>query len=134
MAPHHLDAAGRGGTATDPRELGCIQLDCGYDRYRRQRRQAVANAAPVSHQPPHNPKIPAAPGARSLEHEGWHFARDVRLGEDAQRYANRNGVPVFALLRTIVMNLSRLGGSQSIQAGMQAVVHDFTALLAMALR
>jgi hypothetical protein len=66
--------------------------------------------------------------------EGWHFARDVRLGEDAQRYANRNGVPVFALLRTIVMNLLRLGGFQSIQAGMQAVVHDFTALLAMALR
>jgi hypothetical protein len=38
----------------------------------------------------------------SIENE-WHWARDVQLGEDAHRYANRNGVPVFAFLRTVVM-------------------------------
>ena len=38
----------------------------------------------------------------SLENE-WHWARDAQLGEDAHRYANRIGAPVFAFLRTIVM-------------------------------
>ena len=34
-------------------------------------------------------------------------------------------------LRTAAMNLLRLGGFQSIRAGMQAVMHDIKALLAM---
>ena len=38
----------------------------------------------------------------SIENE-WHWARDVQLGEDAHRYANRNGAPVFAFRRTVVM-------------------------------
>ena len=38
----------------------------------------------------------------SIENE-WHWARDAQLGEDAHRYANRIGAPVFAFLRTIVM-------------------------------
>jgi predicted transposase YbfD/YdcC len=38
----------------------------------------------------------------SIENE-WHWARDAQLGEDAQRYANRIGAPVFAFLRTVVM-------------------------------
>jgi predicted transposase YbfD/YdcC len=42
----------------------------------------------------------------SIENE-WHWARDAQLGEDAHRYANRIGAPVFAFLRTIVMNLLR---------------------------
>ncbi len=37
-------------------------------------------------------------------------------------------------LRTAALNLLRLAGFQSIQAGMQAVMHDITALLAMAIR
>ena len=44
---HHLDAAGKGGTAAHTRELGVHQLDSGDDRYRHQRRQAVSGAAPV---------------------------------------------------------------------------------------
>jgi hypothetical protein len=37
-------------------------------------------------------------------------------------------------LRTAAMNLLRLAGFQSIRAGMQAVMHDIKALLAMAQR
>ena len=38
------------------------------------------------------------------------------------------------MLRTAALNLLRLTGFQSIRAGMQAVMHDITALLAMAMR
>ena len=54
----------------------------------------------------------------SIENE-WHWARDAQLGEDAHRYVNRIGAPVFALLRTIVMNLLRRGGYRSIRQGLQ---------------
>ena len=55
--------------------------------------------------------IPTTPDAllrlirqrHSIEKE-WHWSRDAQLGEDAHRYANRTGAPVFAVLRTIVMN------------------------------
>ena len=40
----------------------------------------------------------------------------------------------MATLRTAALNLLRLSGFQSIQAGMQAVLHDISALLAMARR
>jgi hypothetical protein len=40
----------------------------------------------------------------------------------------------LASLRTAALNLLRLAGLQSIRAGMQAVMHDITALLAMAMR
>jgi hypothetical protein len=40
----------------------------------------------------------------------------------------------MATLRTAAMNLLRLGGCRSIRAGMQAMMHDITALLAMATR
>jgi predicted transposase YbfD/YdcC len=42
----------------------------------------------------------------SIENE-WHWVRDTQLGEDAHRYANRIGAPVFSFLRTVVMNLLR---------------------------
>jgi predicted transposase YbfD/YdcC len=45
----------------------------------------------------------------SIENE-WHWARDTQLGEDAHRYANRIGAPLFSFLRTVVMNLLRRGG------------------------
>ena len=38
----------------------------------------------------------------------------------------------MATLRTAALNLLRLAGFQSIRTGMQAVMHDITALLAMA--
>jgi hypothetical protein len=37
-------------------------------------------------------------------------------------------------LRTAAMNLLRLAGFRSIRSGLQAVMHDITALLAMARR
>jgi hypothetical protein len=40
----------------------------------------------------------------------------------------------MATLRTAALNLLWLGGFQSIRAGMQAVMHDITALLAMVRR
>ena len=40
----------------------------------------------------------------------------------------------MATLRTAALNLIRLGGFQPIRAGMQAVMHDIRALLAMAMR
>jgi hypothetical protein len=40
----------------------------------------------------------------------------------------------MATLRTAALNLLRLAGFRSIRSGMQAVMHDITALLAMAKR
>ena len=65
--------------------------------------------------------------------EGWHWIRDTQLHEDAHCYRG-NGAGVMATLRTAALNLLRLGGFQSIRAGMQAVMHDITALLAMVRR
>ena len=66
----------------------------------------------------------------SIENE-WHWARDVQLGEDAHRYANRNGVPVFAFLRTVVMNLLRRGGYRSIRQGFRELAYDIQGMLAL---
>jgi predicted transposase YbfD/YdcC len=65
--------------------------------------------------------------------ECWHWIRDTQLHEDAHRYRG-NGAGALASLRTAALNLLRLGGFQSIRDGMQAVMHDITALLAMAMR
>ncbi len=65
--------------------------------------------------------------------EGWHWIRDTQLHEDAHRYRG-NGAGAMATLRTAAMNLLRLTGFRSIRAGIQAVMHDITALLAMARR
>ncbi len=65
--------------------------------------------------------------------EGWHWIRDKQLHEDAHRYRG-NGAGVMATLRTAALNLLRLAGFRSIRAGIQAVMHDITALLAMARR
>ena len=66
----------------------------------------------------------------SIENE-WHWARDVQLGEDAHRYANRNGAPVFAFLRTVVMNLLRRGGYRSIRQGIRELAYDIKGMLAL---
>jgi len=65
--------------------------------------------------------------------EGWHWIRDTQLHEDAHRYRG-NGAGAMATLRTAALNLLRLAGLGSIRAGMQAVMHDIRALLAMAMR
>ncbi|MCP9819866.1 ISAs1 family transposase [Synechococcus sp. Cruz-9H2] len=65
--------------------------------------------------------------------EGWHWITGTQLHEDAHRYRG-NGAGAMATLRTAALNLLRLAGYQSIRAGMQAVTHDITALLAMATR
>ena len=65
--------------------------------------------------------------------EGWHWIRDTQLQEDAHRYRG-NGAGALATLRTAALNLLRLDGFQSIRAGLQAMCHDITALLAMARR
>ena len=66
----------------------------------------------------------------SIENE-WHWARDAQLGEDAHRYANRIGAPVFAFLRTIVMNLLRRGGYRSIRQGLRELAYDIPGMLAL---
>lgn len=66
----------------------------------------------------------------SIENE-WHWARDAQLGEDAHRYANRTGAPVFAFLRTIVMNLLRRGGYRSIRQGLRELAYDIKGMLAL---
>ena len=65
--------------------------------------------------------------------EGWHWIRDTQLHEDCHRFRGK-GAGAMATLRTAAMNLLRLAGCRSIRAGMQAVMHDITALLAMATR
>ena len=64
----------------------------------------------------------------SIENE-WHWARDAQLGEDAHRYANRIGAPVFAFLRTVVMNLLRRGGYRSIRQGLRELAYDIKGML-----
>lgn len=61
----------------------------------------------------------------------WHWARDVQLDEDAHHYANRNGVPVFTFLRTVVMNLLRQGGYRSIRQGFRELAYDIQGMLAL---
>ena len=65
--------------------------------------------------------------------ECWHWVRDTQLHEDAHRYRG-NGAGAMATLRTAALNLLRLAGFQSIRTGMQSVMHDITALLAMVMR
>ena len=62
----------------------------------------------------------------------WHWPRDTQLGEDAHRYAQRNGVQVLALLRTLALNLLRWNGFRSIRAGLMAVAHDIRRMLSWA--
>jgi len=67
------------------------------------------------------------------------FAEALRLGNPLQQVSGEvDTAPLpagaMATLRTAALNLLRLSGFQSIRAGMQTVMHDITALLAMAMR
>jgi hypothetical protein len=53
------------------------------------------------------------------------------LGEDAHRYANRIGAPLFAFLGTSVKNLLRCGGYRSIRQGFRELAYDIKGLLAL---
>jgi hypothetical protein len=64
---------------------------------------------------------------------GWHWIRDTQLPHVAQRYRGK-GAGVMATLRTAALNVLRQVGFRSIRAGIQAVMHDITALLAMVRR
>ena len=66
----------------------------------------------------------------SIQNE-WHWARDAQLGEDAHRYANRTGAPVFSFLRTVAMNLLRRGGYRSIRQGLRELAYDIKGMLAL---
>lgn len=68
---------------------------------------------------------------RSIEE--WHWIRNTQLHENAHRYRG-NGAGVMATLCAAALNHLWLCGAWSIRAGMQAIVHDITALLAMAMR
>ena len=57
--------------------------------------------------------------------ESWHWIRNTQFREDAHRYRGTS---------TAALNLLRLAGCSSIREGLQAVMHDITALLAMARR
>lgn len=63
--------------------------------------------------------------------KGWHWIRDTQFHEDAHR---SRGDGAMASLRTAALILLRMPGFESIRAGMQAVSHVITALLAMARR
>jgi hypothetical protein len=65
--------------------------------------------------------------------EGWHRIRSTQLHEGAHRYRG-DGASVVSTLRNAALNLLRLGGFRSIRTGLQAVMHDITALLAVARR
>jgi hypothetical protein len=58
--------------------------------------------------------------------------RDTLPHEDDHCYQS-NAVGALASLRTAALNLLRLAGFQSICRGMQAVMHDITTMLAMAM-
>jgi hypothetical protein len=65
--------------------------------------------------------------------ESWHRIRDTQLREDHHRYRG-NGAGVMATLRTAALKMLRLAGFGSIREGLQSVMHDITAMLAMARR
>jgi hypothetical protein len=54
-----------------------------------------------------------------------------RWSEDAHRYANRTGAPVFSCLRTVVMNLLRRGGYRSIRQSLRELGYDTKGMLAL---
>lgn len=50
-------------------------------------------------------------------------------GKDAHRYAQRSGVQVLALLRTLAQNLLLCNGFRSVRAGLMAVAQDISRML-----
>ena len=65
--------------------------------------------------------------------ESWDWVLKTKFGEDENCYRG-NGAVVVARLRTAAMNLLHQAGFGSIREGLQAVMHDVTALLALTRR
>jgi hypothetical protein len=63
--------------------------------------------------------------------ESWHWIRETQLREDDHR-CRGNSAGVMAALRSAGLNHMRLAGFASIRDSLQAVMHDITALLAVA--
>ena len=130
---HHLDIAGETGTGAHSRGLDWHQLDRGNDR------RCIRDGKPFRATHLFLTSLRTTPEALlQLVHnrwsiEGWHWIRDTQLHEDGHRYRGK-GAGAMATLRTAAMNLLRLAEFRSIRAGMQAVMHDIMALLAMATR
>ncbi|WP_255024459.1 ISAs1 family transposase [Cyanobium sp. T1G-Tous] len=61
----------------------------------------------------------------------WHWVRDVPLREDTPRYREDNGVQILATLRSMAINVLRLGGIWSITKGIAALAHDIKGLLGL---
>ncbi len=79
--------------------------------------------------PPMRQSVAQISAELGIENE-WHAARDAQLGEDAHRYADRIGAPVFAFLRrTVVMNLLRRAGYRSIRQGLRELAYEIHGML-----
>jgi hypothetical protein len=63
----------------------------------------------------------------------WHWIRDIQLHKDAHLYPD-NAAGVLATLCTAALNLLHLTWFQSTRAGLQAIMHVITVLLAMVQR
>ena len=59
------------------------------------------------------------------------WPRDTKLGEDAHRYRERNGMQILATLRILAINSLRLNGIWSITEGLAALAHNIKGLLAL---
>ena len=66
----------------------------------------------------------------TIENE-WNWPRDAQFGQDTHRYAHRTDVPVFSLLKTVVMNLLRRGGYRSIRQGQRVLGDDINGMSAL---
>jgi predicted transposase YbfD/YdcC len=66
----------------------------------------------------------------SIDNE-WHWTRDAQLGEDTHVYSNRIGAPMFAFLRTILVDLLRSSGYRSIRQGLRELAYDNKEMLAL---
>ena len=59
----------------------------------------------------------------------WPWSGDTQIGEDAHLYSKRIGTPVYAFLRTVVMNLLRRGGYRSIHQCRRELAYDIKGML-----
>ena len=79
------------------------------------------------------PEILLKMGSYRWSIECWQWIRDTQLHKDPDRY-QANSAGTMATLRTAGLNLLRLAGFQSIRNGMQAVMQNIMALLALVMR
>jgi hypothetical protein len=109
------------------------QLDRGGHATRPPRRHAVSSHALVLTSLRTTPEALLQQLEARGSTESWHWIRDIQPQEDADRNRGK-GAGAMATLRVTALNLVRLSGFESIQAGVQAVMHEITTLLAMVRR